>query len=131
LRSEIEAYFRIIGDDVNPAEVTVLTGLPPDKTWKIGELRVPNATIRHHVNAWIISSGLPNSAGLTDHLLALVERLRPALPALTDISHRHRSEIDCVIKSYDGDRPEIYFDHDIVNFAAQVNAVIGIDLYIM
>jgi len=38
--------------------------------------------------------------------------------------------MECIVKSYGGDRPQIFFDKEVIRKLAELNAEIDVDLYV-
>ncbi len=130
MESEIYASFKIIGPHLDPEQVTRSIGISPSKTWRIGDLVVEQALLRHKNNGWLLKSNLPLSATLKEHVRFILAQLQVSWQALKELCTQHDAEISCVVMSYGGDRPAMFFDKDIISRAADLNAAIDIDLYV-
>lgn len=130
---EIRVEFRVIGtdgrDDLDPDEITALLGIAPTKTWRIGKQRGVSVSIRHRNSAWILESGLPASADVEAHTIALLGRLAPVWPAAVAIGAQHYTEVAFVIFFSDDKRPALLFDNVAVKRIADLNAGIDVSLY--
>jgi hypothetical protein len=61
----------------------------------------------------------------------VLARLAPAWSAFVELGVRYDAYINCVVESYDGDRPAIPFDRDTVGRVAELRAAIDVDLYVL
>lgn len=131
MRSDVYAALKITDPELDPDEVTAYLGMAPSKTWRVGDPVIPGAKLREKANGWLLKSGLPLAAPLEEHIRSLMELLQPVWPALVELCNKRHAEIYCVVYSYGGDRPGIFFDRDAVRRAADLNADIDVDLYIL
>ncbi len=131
MESDVYAAFILRGLELDPQHITTSLGMLPSKTWRVGELLIEQAILRHKDNGWMIASDLPLSCDLQEHVKSVMERLQPGWQVLMELCTSYDAEINCVVKSYGGDRPAILFEKDIVKLAADLNAAINIDLYVL
>ncbi len=130
VHSEILVYYRIIGEDLDPLHVSEVTGLAPSKTWRLGDPVTPTpGTLRMKHHGWRVDSQLLPAADLEEQIAAVLERLRPAWPALQKLGGQFDAQIVCVVRSYGGDRPPISLGKGIVKRIADLSASIEVDLY--
>lgn len=128
--TEVWAAFVLTGFDLDPDQVTALTGITPSKTWRLGEIINPRAIMRYQHYGWRVKSDLSLSADLEEHVRTVLEQLKPAWPVLVELGRRYDVEIACVVRSFGGDRPSMHFDKDSVKRIAELNAALDIDLYV-
>lgn len=131
MHSEIRTAFILSGPNVLADEITATLGTAPTKTWKIGDPFDPRASPLRADGGWQLDSGLPPSAELERQVRELRRLLEPAQTALAGLCARHDAMLSCAIYSYEGDRPAIHLDRDLVRFFAELNASIDIDLYVL
>jgi hypothetical protein len=87
----IRVWLSVIGEHVDPAEITKLLGADPDRAHRVGDVVSSRATARRQTGAWIISSKdtVPESATLATHVSALLRRV-PSDPAIwRSLADRH------------------------------------------
>lgn len=138
MKSEISVYFAFFGFDTDPDEITRIVGISPSRIRRVGDAvsyppppgKDAAQMPRVKVSGWRIDSGLDPAADLPTQVRALLRRLQPAWASLTELGQRYEAAVECVVKSYGGDRPEIGFDKDLIQQVAQLNATLGVDLYI-
>jgi hypothetical protein len=132
MRSEITVEFSLIAPTFDPDYVTDTLNVHPTKAWRKGE---PLGVGRRpsHIASWEFKSNLPLSSPLRDHLdyvLSVISPKRDIVRLLcTELTAE--SYIEAVIYSYNGDRPEIVLDADVVLKIADLGASFGVDLYIL
>lgn len=129
MESETDAVFTLTGSDLDPDRVTALTGVQPSRTWRTGELITERAIVRYKNNGWTLRSNV--SGDLNEEISDVLDLLQPAWSQFVALSSRSYAEIACVVYSYGGARPPIHFDRDIVRRAAELNAAIDVDLYVL
>lgn len=127
---EISASFNLTGLDFDPQNITDKLGIIPTKTWKIGDLVHPKATLKRQHNGWVINSKLGKNNDLEAHIKSLFEQLQPIWDIVQEIGHNYDAEISCVIYT-EAEVPAIHLDKEIINKSHQINAEIDIDLYIL
>ncbi len=138
MRSEISVYLAFAGFDFDPEEITRLTGITPTRTRRAGDpvswassLSEENRQrIRVKANRWIVNSGLDSNVDLPTQVKALLRRLEPAWERLIELGQQYEPVMECIVRSYGGDRPEIFFDKEVIRKLIQLNAEIDVDLYV-
>jgi len=138
MRSEISVYFEFAGFDIDPDEITRLTGITPTRIRRAGDpiygasllSEEARQRIRVKVNRWDVNSGLDPNVDLPTQVKALFERLEPAWDRFIELSQQYVPVMECIVKSYGGDRPQIFFDKEVIRKLAELNAEIGVDLYV-
>lgn len=131
MESEIYAYFSLIGIDLDPEEITAKVGIKPTKTWRVGDLVSPRATIRKKYSGWSVYSQVENSIHLEDYIKSVLEQLQPGWRSLVELCKVYKAEISCVIYYRSGSVPAIHFDKYLVEMAHQLNAEIDVDFYVL
>lgn len=119
---------KIVSQDLTAEEITVFTGLKPDRTWKIGDLR-PKTIIKEKQNGWLIQSLLSKEESLESHVENLLNRLRPFASKLLELSTKVEIQFSCV--AYDVSPPALFFKKDIIAQISALGASLDIDLYIV
>jgi len=126
--NETIVRLRILTNLHQPGEVSKLIGISCDASWKKGEPRTKGATIKHVKNAWILNSGCPASTPLDDQLIALLDRLKPALTEIRNLGPENEIELSCVL--YSDTTPALNFSPAIIQAVAAMGASLDIDLYL-
>lgn len=138
MRSEVRVYLAFGGFDFDPDEITRLTGITPTKTLRAGDpvswassLSEENRQrIRVKSNRWEVDSGLDSSVDLPTHVKALLQKLEPVWDRFVELGQQYEPVMECIVSSYGGDRPEIFFDKEVIRKLIQLNAEIDVDLYV-
>lgn len=135
MATEIACEFLLTGVGFNPDEITILLGIQPTKTWRLGDL-VPRTSLRRKHDGWLLSIGYEHldeehSIDLMSQVRRLFDRLQPDTAKLIDICTRLQleSSLNCVLYIRGNERPAVHFDPDIIQWLAQLQAEIDIDLY--
>jgi hypothetical protein len=81
-RDEAIVSFRVVGEEVRPAELSARLGITPDKAATMGDPHPRRPERRYPRGFWVVDSPLPPSAPLEDHLTVLLDRLEPHRDAL-------------------------------------------------
>ena len=82
------AYFTLVGD-FDPANISARLGLEPTCAWKKGEINERTQRERNH-SRWCLDSRLEKTKALEDHVVDVLDQLRPIASAVEEI----RAEID-------------------------------------
>ena len=130
MRSKIRVCLRFGEFSMPPEELSTELGLQPTDSWSKGDpCRVAKKRTFTY-NGWELSSGREESADLEAHVNAILHQIAPFKENFRKVAAKYPPMLTCVIYSYDGDRPAIVFERDVVKELADLNALINIDLYI-
>lgn len=126
------ATFRVLGEDLDPDDVTRLLGIEPTQALHRGQL-VPTSTSvrRQEMGVWLLKSeGKLASTSLERHLLFLLETIEPHAAALRDLRVAQRATADffCFWLSATGHGGPI-FSAELMQRVAATGAELGIDFY--
>jgi len=129
-RPSLKVKVRLVVLDFDgPADaITAVLGVPPTTTWRTGERRVPEATILHKQNGWMIRSPAdPLTAAPEEAVLQLLARI----PDPTAFRRLPPSvEVQLTVTVYGlGDRPFVFLSADTVAKLASMGASLDIDTY--
>lgn len=126
------ATFRVLGEDLDPDDVTRLLGVEPTQALRRDQL-VPTQTSvrRQEAGVWLLKSeGKVRSTSLERHLLYLLELVEPHAQALEELRRNGRATADffCFWLSATGHGGPI-FSADVMQRVAATGAELGIDFY--
>ena len=138
-KTKVCVYFRILGDDFNPSEITDIMMLAPSYQWRNGDLipgldraRTYSKDRVRTYSSWAISTGYQESLDTNTQLKQitdLIEDKRDMLAELAKVkSLEYRFEI--VAKIYGHQTPGITIENDIIGLANTIGAIFDIDLYV-
>ncbi len=135
MTSEVYAEFIVVGIDLAPEDVTCKTGIQPIKIWFKDELISSRSKMRHKQNGWGLRSPLETSTDETspdvgEHFRVILDQLKQGWQPLVEICSIYQAEF-CGVIYTSGNRPAIHFDRAILDAVSQLNAEIGIDLYVL
>jgi hypothetical protein len=91
--NEAFAYLTITGE-IDPLEITVALGTPPDQFWAKGD--VDSSGRRRETSRWSLASDLSESISTEAHIDNVLMRLAHKRDALYAIAKRHRTTIQVV-----------------------------------
>lgn len=136
MQAKLSAAFTLTGSELDPDEVTMLVGVTPTKTWRVGDLIDGRATLRYKHNGWQLKANLGASlqqdTQLEEHVTSVLEHLRPGWLALTELGAKYDAEIACAVYMHpNGQVPAIHFAKDTISRAGELHAEIDIDLYVI
>jgi len=122
------ASLRIIGESLQPAQITAALGIEPTRSGLKGErVSVRNQAVRR-TSFWLKTSPLAHELPLQDHLEWLLTLFEPKLDALKAISERHGCNIFCGFASENGQGGASLSSGLIARLAA-LHVPLEIDLY--
>ncbi|MFT7617834.1 MAG: hypothetical protein ACI97A_001473 [Planctomycetota bacterium] len=105
------------------------------KRWLLGGLKghlkggpKGSSEVLYKNNGWILDSGLPRSAGLEEHCLAISTLIAKRETLLAEIAMEANVELSCVI--YATSEPALNFSSDFIMQLASGKIGLDIDLYI-
>jgi hypothetical protein len=133
--TKIASHFILTGVGFDPDEITSLLGVQPTRTWRFDD-PVPRTLLRRKHDAWFLSIGYErldeeHTIDLMSQVRRIFDRLQPDTAKLIDICTRLKLQpvLSCVLYIEGNDRPAVHFDTDIVQWLAQLQAEIDVDLY--
>lgn len=141
MKSKIKVFFEIWDFDVSVEELSKILGNIPTRTLKKGD-PVPHRNSSRiseklHDNLvinrdlWALGSGLSETETLDAHIRALMAKISPYRQSFIRVCSKYPAVLSCVVRSYDGDRPEICFEPEVVREMSAFNASIDVDLYVL
>jgi hypothetical protein len=127
LGAQIYASFGVGKFECDPSEVTKIIGVAPTTAWLKGDPK-PKTAMGYEANGWRLSSALPVSVGVADHVAELLSLIYPRARNLTQLG---AMEITLALAIYmDGDdRPAMHLEPGCVSKLGELGAAIDIDLY--
>ena len=94
---ETSVALRILGDDLNPDEITKILGFPPNMARKKGDIRIGNRTKREYkarTGQWHLES--PRGKGdLDNHIRWILDALTPEQDSWDSINERYKLDLFC------------------------------------
>lgn len=122
------ASYSLRGLDVDPDEITRLTGLSPDRAWRIGDPRARTG-LPYKFSNWEVDSGLSERDEIHDHLDALLGRLGPAWSTFVELGQRYGAFVFTAIYVSGAEGPVVTLLPDVANALSELNATLDFDLY--
>jgi len=96
---EIRVRLDVYGFYCSPDEITTKLGIMPTSTWLRGD-SVPRTTLQRKENRWIVSAPSSASMSLGDHILRLLEQLKPATSRFALLPSDAKVQVYCVVYDY-------------------------------
>jgi hypothetical protein len=128
-RIHAAAYLTVLSEAEPPNVLEKAIGLEPDESWAKGDpLRAGG---KRPYNGLTYESGLDDKRSPTDHLAALVERLRPYTEGIAEVSSwpTTHSVLLRVVEHTITDNPEVWAEPEDLGAIAAMKAKLGVDLY--
>jgi hypothetical protein len=121
-------YYRLRGVDLDAGQITDLTGITPDRSWRTGDPK-PRTGLPYSNGAWFIDSGLTAADEFHDHLDALLARMHSAWAVFVELGQRHEANIEAAIYCVEAQGPLVIVLPEVSAAIAELNASLGFDLY--
>lgn len=132
------ASYVLRGEDLDPDEITRLTGLTPGLTFRRGDEKRWHSgprkgelinNRRHDHGAWFLESGLSDSDEFHEHLDALLDLMRPRWDTFVKLGQRYGAEVWIAIYLREAQGPLVQVLPDVAGSFAELNATLSFDLY--
>jgi Domain of unknown function (DUF4279) len=117
-----------VGPEFDPAELTTLIGVTPDRQWRTGD---PGQFYPKRTCGWELDSSAGPTAPLSRHVDCLLQTLRGHEAAFAEAAGKFRVQLECVIAS-DADTvsPELVVPLDQLRALTDLGiAAIGLDIH--
>jgi hypothetical protein len=128
MHEQTSVRFSITSATLTAKEVEARTGLVPDETWKIGDVRgqFGNAEKKH---GFVLESKAPISSSLDDHVKALLKRLAPYAQKIGALTGEALIELDCILHRKTS--PPLRFERDDLRWLGAMGARLSVDVLIL
>lgn len=126
--AEIYASLRVLSIVLSARELVQALGVVPDKQWGIGDTR-EKTSIRRKENGWEIVSALPLSAGIEEHINALLLRAEAAAEAFNLLGEDACVLLSCAV--YCESVPALFLSAEVVKRLAAIGAGLDLDVYVL
>ena len=127
---EVYAQLEIFSKHLTPTQLDSIIGIKCDRSWLMGDLR-KGTILREKQNGWILSSGLPPSPLLRDHVDALVTRISPFVnnfkPLINDVDIW--IQFACIVYMYSDPAHGLHFDKATISMLHEIGACLDVDVY--
>lgn len=129
--TNIMAEFRIIGDEFDPNTITNKLSLKPNCYWVKGD-KIENRDKYRSYSCWAISTGYEESLDVNIQLARIIEILKAKMSDLIELKSLYNLDyrLDVVINIENNEKPAIYLNSDVIEFAYKISAEFDFDLYI-
>ncbi|RRN71278.1 DUF4279 domain-containing protein [Peribacillus simplex] len=134
------AYFSVFGDEFPLEVVTDILGIEPTKTYKKGDIieKINNLNLvstkirRRKETDWILSTGYQESYDINNQLNTILKSLEGKTKELKQLKEKYSLEFlfMIVIQVENDEKPAMYLQKNIIDFASLIQAEIHFDLYI-
>jgi hypothetical protein len=113
----------------DPYDVSEATRIRANRIAHIGD-RLPNGRTVERA-WWAVESGLARDREVHEHFGALLERLRPAWPVLRRFGQEQEAGFEVTLYCREAQGPLVQLDPAVSRAAAELNATIGFDIYVL
>ncbi|MFD0587351.1 DUF4279 domain-containing protein [Paenibacillus sp. GCM10027627] len=129
-KTSIMVDFSIIGDDFSPSIITERLNIVPTEQYNKGELSKKNLTRKE--SCWSKSTGYIDTLYVSEVLEKIMMEISDSKQTLIEL----REEFDLVykfivvLKIEQNQKPAVYLETSIIQFASEIEAEIDFDFYI-
>jgi hypothetical protein len=125
---ELRVLFCLLGH-FDPDSLSSGIGVSADRTWRAGDLRIPNSIVKHDSAGWCIEAPKQNGWDLEPVVVQLLDRLKPARSEIRAVQQKFalRSQLSCIVYAAD-QVPSLAFGSDVIARLADLQASIDIDV---
>lgn len=128
--TNVMVNFRILGKDFNPDDLTSILNITPSSQWLKGEIIRPNIVRKY--SCWIIGTEYEESCDINVQLKKVLKKISERKRELIDLREKLdlQYRLDVVINIENNEKPAIYLNSDVIEFANDIKAEFDFDLYI-
>ncbi|WP_019905787.1 DUF4279 domain-containing protein [Methylobacterium sp. 77] len=120
---------RVVGDDLDPAEITALLGRPPTFCTRKGDVRPARSrSIVARSGSWHLSVGDDVPGDLNAKIMTLFDDLTGDLTVWTALSRRYRCDVFCgLFLSESNEGTELF--PEVLSLLCERGLRLGLDIY--
>ncbi|HBU84372.1 MAG TPA: DUF4279 domain-containing protein [Paenibacillus sp.] len=128
-KTEVMAYFSLLGDEFDPNYVTSILKIEPTNTAYKGD--IINKKHRIKETSWTLGTDYEESLDINHQLTKVVDLLRNKVKEINSIRNENRlsTKFFIVIRIEEGKTPALYLNSDFIEFVNMIHAEIDVDLY--
>jgi hypothetical protein len=127
----VTVSLRVVGDDLDPEEVSHLLKCHPTKSHAKGDIIVGKHTGLRRVaptGVWLLNSDDERSVGLDEQVMHLLGRVSDDPSAWETLTKKYKAEVFCGL-FLDADNRECWLSADVLRHLAERGLGIGFDIY--
>ena len=125
--AHIQAHLTLVGEDFDPADITLETGINPTYTRNKDEILRNGRAFGHY--EWGIESSMHIGFEIKPAVKELISMVTCDTATLAEIARKHNAQWNVLI--YTRCSPAMVFDAEQINFFAEIGASVGFDNYCM
>ena len=127
MRTEVKAHLDVWDFNCDHQSVSSAFGLEPSRVWNPGD-KIGRTTRRQSSIGWRFDSELASSKPAAEHVRFIVDKILPRKSYLRSIG-QFEAWIVCVLHVYEGDRPDLVFEAELITALGELSIGLDIDLY--
>ncbi|HXH25900.1 MAG TPA: DUF4279 domain-containing protein [Vicinamibacterales bacterium] len=126
---KIFAWISIVSQERSPEQISTLTGVQPDRSWRIGDKRA-NTSIIEKTHGWILTSRVKDiGLDVEAHLDDLLQRIKPATERFASLPEPDVVTVHVAI--YSQSRILMSLEPHVPKLIAALGARFDIEIYFM
>ena len=126
---KIFAWLSVVSEKHSADEISAVTGLRPDRVWRIGDQR-PKTSIIEKTHGWVLTSRLQNIGfDVEAHIDDLLQKVRPAAEALSLLPEDDVVTVHVAI--YSESRVLVSLEPHVPRLIAAVGAGFDVEMYFL
>lgn len=128
--SELKVRLVITDFKCPPGKISDILAISPTKVWHRGD-PIPKTIMKYKQNGWQLDSPRTLKGTIEQQTKALLRHIGPRIKAFKKLPEGSEVYLSCVVYSYNGDRPKIYFDKNTIKKLKTLGTSIDLDLYVL
>lgn len=130
-KTNMMVEFCMVGDYFNPEEITNLLLIEPTECYMKGSKNIRN--IEREESCWCIDTGYIETLYISELFDSLINLLANKKEIIMEVKKAYNlfCKFSIVINIIDDNKPAIYLDNNIIEFANFLGADFDFDLYIL
>lgn len=127
MKTEVRGSLILVGYTCSHDDISAAFGVEPSETWNVGDRTARGRVLKK--NGWRFWSSLPLTATQEEHAAHLLKQLKPDFAKLAAIDPTGAS-LSFAVESYNGDRPSLGLEHELMVKFVELKLALDIDLYV-
>ncbi len=128
---EMMVALRLIGQNFSPEKITLLLGVSPTKTWRLGD-PVQHTLLKRKHHGWEFSIPLQAGLDMEERLCSLLDIFEPYRQSLLEACDRFGLEVEIACALYVTDAaPIMHLSSRTMKRLAALNADLDMDLILV
>ncbi len=126
--SEVKLRLIFSSNNLSSEQINKVVNFKPSKTWNCGDLVHPLAKNRHKDNGCQLEF---TDSSLSSAGKRMMSALDKQILSLKKLPNDIEVDLSCIVNVENNSVPELFFNTELIQFAASIRAALDIDIYIL